>query len=563
MMRLLYVILVMICIIPTVPGLVGVIASAFSYVPPLNMHSFSLDGFNQAWSWSGVWTSIGLTFSTSLISLMMTVIATFSILSSTWGQKFWKRLEASLSPMLAIPHVAFTIGLAFLLSPTGMIARILEPVLSNDIFSWLVRDPIGLGLILALTLKEIPFLLLMSIPILKQLNVEQSRKVAYSMGYDSKAFWWKCILPQWLEKIRFPLIAIIAFSASVVDVSLIIGPTNPPTFAVLVFQWFNEPDLSLVPRAAAGAFILFVVCTALIFIIRGLEWLLLKYFRTWQFSGRFAPALPGKSTAALLGTLFIATFLVMSVWSVAQRWRFPDLMPSSSTLRFWMTEWPNITPVIADSLNLALISGTIALLLAIIAQEYRIEHRRALPTYVIAIPMLVPQLSLLFGMQVSTLYLNSEFYYIWVVWSHVFFAFPYVYLSLDGPWRSFNQSYIYTANSLGKSPRQAWFKVKLPQLYSAVLFAWAIGASVSLAQYLPTLMLGNGRISTLTTEAVALASGYDRRITAIYAIWQTLVPFFVFAAIMLINRQHSIRIKTKGITISHESVSEQPHHIKN
>ncbi|MCV5737738.1 ABC transporter permease, partial [Escherichia coli] len=67
---------------------------------------------------------------------------------------------------------------------------------------------------------------------------------------------------------------------------------------------------------------------------------------------------------------------------------------------------------------------------------------------------------------------------------------------------------------------QAWLKVKLPILLPAIAFAWAIGISVSLAQYLPTLVLGAGRISTITTEAVALSSGFDRRVTAIYAIWQ-------------------------------------------
>ncbi|WP_375750220.1 ABC transporter permease [Vibrio sp. HN007] len=561
MLRALYLLLILICVVPTIPGLVGVFASAFSYIPPLKLYSVNLSGFTQVWAWSGVWKSIGLTIVTALVSLVLTIVITFSILSSAWGQSLWSKVEASLSPMLAIPHVAFTIGLAFLLSPTGVIARLVEPVLGNDIFGWFVRDPFGIGLILALTLKEIPFLLLMSIPTLKQLRVDESRKVAYSLGYDSSAFWWKCVFPQWLEKIRFPVIAIIAFSASVVDVSLIIGPTNPPTFSVLVFQWFSEPDLSLMPRAAAGALLLFIICTALILIVRAIEWLLLKKIRDWQFSGRRTISLPGKSLYLTVGGLFIATLLTTLVWSIAKRWRFPDLVPSSTSLQFWGTELPGITPIITESLNIAFVSATVALVLALIAHEYRIKYRLAIPSYVIAIPMLVPQLSLLFGMQVTTLYISSDYYYLWVVWSHVFFAFPYIYLSLDGPWRSFNPAYMHTASSLGKSPINAWLKVKLPQLYSAVLYAWAIGTSVSLAQYLPTLMLGNGRISTLTTEAVALASGYDRRVTAIYAIWQTLVPFIIFAAVVLINRQNGVKIKTKGIIINHEPISKEPHRL--
>jgi putative thiamine transport system permease protein len=406
----------------------------------------------------------------------------------------------------------------------------------------------------------------MSIPVLRQLRVDESYKAASSLGYSPAAFWWKCVLPQWLPRMRFPLIAVIAYSASVVDVSLIIGPTNPPTFAVLVWQWFSEADLNLYPRASAGALLLFILCSTIILLARAIEWFLLTHLRSWQTSGRRSPALPGKPLFALLAILFSATFVVTIIWSVAQRWRFPDLVPSAVTLRFWRNEWTSILTVINDSVTLALIAATIALFFALIAHEYRLHYRLTLPRYLIAIPMLVPQLSLLFGMQVGTLYLAADNYYLWVVWSHIFFAFPYVYLALDGPWSSFNQSYYLTALSLGKKPLRAWMAVKLPMLANAILFAWAIGASVSLAQYLPTLMLGGGRISTLTTEAVALASGFDRRVTAIYALWQTLLPLILFALTMATNRYINYALRTggnkkkQGNTITHEPLSKKPRH---
>ena len=47
--------------------------------------------------------------------------------------------------------------------------------------------------------------------------------------------------------------------------------------------------------------------------------------------------------------------------------------------------------------------------------------------------------------------------------------------------------------------------MKCPQLVRPALIAFAVGFSVSIAQYMPTLWLGAGRYSTLTTsEAVAL-----------------------------------------------------------
>lgn len=571
MLRLLYLAVLIICIAPTIPGMVGMFASAFAYIPPLGLSKPSLVGFSAAFDWSGIGHSIWLTVSTTLISSYLALFATFAILQSCWQTKAWQKIENSLAPLMALPHVAFAIGFAFLFSPTGIMVRALESGLA--LFSihvdgnWnvpLIQHQSGVGLIAVLALKEITFFLLMSMPVLAQLRIKQTTQMAHSLGYNDNQLWWKCILPQWLSKMRFPLFAVLAFSASVVDVALVVGPTNPPTFAVLVWQWFNEPNLTLLPRAGAGAAILFALCSAMIAFARTLEWLLVKQCRQWQFSGRYGIALPGKSMFATLSITALICFPILLIWSFAQRWKFPDLLPSRWSERFWQTEWSSVLPTISNSVAIATVSATIALLLAIITHEYRLKHKSHVPSFMIAIPLLVPQISLLFGIQVASLLIGADYYYLWVCWAHVFFAFPYVFLSLDGPWRSYDERYTLSALSLGKSPLRTWLQVKAPIVFPAIIYAWAIGVSVSLAQYLPTLVLGAGRISTITTEAVALSSGYDRRVTAIYALWQALLPFvFFFFAYLL--KQHQRRkigqIKPVRTAVRHDARSRKSHHL--
>ncbi|MDF2152426.1 thiamine ABC transporter permease [Vibrio sp. CAU 1672] len=568
MLRALYLVIIAVCILPTIPGLLGVVVSSLGYLPPIGLNELSLDGFYAVFEWQGVWKSIGLTIYSAIFSSYLACMITFAILQSSWQTRFWRKVELSLSPLLAMPHVAFAIGFAFLFAPTGMGARVLHQLFGYDPnaqtvndMALLVKDPYALGLIIMLALKEVPFLLLMSIPVLQQLRVSKIEKVSHAMGYSSAQAWWKCIFPQWLAKLRFPILAVMAYSLSVVDVALIIGPTNPPTFAVLVWQWFNDPDLSLLPRAAAGAVILFTIASVLIGFARLVEWSLTKGYRRWQYSGRGGAALPGKTLFSLITLLTLVMVPLMVVWSFAQRWRFPDLLPSRYSLRFWQYEWHSILGTLEQSMSIAFISATIALILALIAHEYRLRYRWQVPGYIIAVPMLIPQLSVLFGMQVAALYLNNGAFFFWVCWAHVFFAFPFVYLSLDGPWRSFDNGLTQVALSLGKSPLQAWLKVKLPILLPAIAFAWAVGMSVSLAQYLPTLVLGAGRISTITTEAVALSSGFDRRVTAIYAIWQALLPFILFSSAILLShfQVKYRRLSIKGLLFN-ESLSQKPRH---
>jgi len=568
MLRALYLVIIVVCIVPTLPGLLGVLLSALGYIPPIGLHYLSLDGFSAVFSWAGVWQSIGLTIYSAIFSSYLACMITFAILQSTWRTSFWRKIELSLSPLLAMPHVAFAIGFAFMFAPTGMGARVVHDWFGYtpnaqdvDDLALLIKDPYALGLVVMLALKEVPFLLLMSIPILQQLKIEQTEKVSHAMGYSSAQTWWKCIFPQWFARLRFPMLAVIAYSLAVVDVALIIGPTNPPTFAVLVWQWFNDPDLSLLPRAAAGAVVLFAIASVLIGLARLIEWAVTKGFKAWQYSGRNGVQLPGRSLFIAIIGLVVLMVPLLVIWSFAQRWRFPDLLPSQYSLRFWQYEWQGILSTLEQSMFIAVVCATISLVLALMAHEYRLRYRWQVPGYIIAIPMLIPQLSVLFGLQIVTLYIDSEAYLFWVCWAHVFFAFPFVYLSLDGPWRSFDNGLTRVALSLGKSPLQAWFKIKLPLLLPAIAFAWAVGISVSLAQYLPTLILGAGRVSTITTEAVALSSGFDRRVTAIYAIWQAILPLMFFSFAILLSR---LQVKYRRLTIKgllpNESLSRKPRH---
>ena len=84
-------------------------------------------------------------------------------------------------------------------------------------------------------------------------------------------------------------------------------------------------------------------------------------------------------------------------------------------------------------------------------------------------------------------------------------------------------------------------------LLTPVLTAAAIGTAVSVAQYLPTLLVGGGRVTTLTTEALALASGGNRRLTAAYALLQTLLPIAGFLLASAVPRWLQRRRFASGV----------------
>jgi putative thiamine transport system permease protein len=121
--------------------------------------------------------------------------------------------------------------------------------------------------------------------------------------------------------------------------------------------------------------------------------------------------------------------------------------------------------------------------------------------------------------------------------THALFGFPYVLLALADPWARLDPRYERSALCLGAGPWRTLMRVRLPLLLPALAFAAALGAAVSLSLYLPTILAGGGRIATLATEAIALASGGDRRIIGAYGTAQALVIWAGFFAAYRVARR--------------------------
>lgn len=86
-----YAFLVVICIVPIAPGLIGVLSSSLSYIPSIGLTQFTLNGYHATFEWSGVWHSILFTLSSAIISTFFTCIISFAILQSGWYRPIWKK----------------------------------------------------------------------------------------------------------------------------------------------------------------------------------------------------------------------------------------------------------------------------------------------------------------------------------------------------------------------------------------------------------------------------------------------------------------------------------------
>lgn len=526
-------------------GLVGTVAPSFGYLPALGGDTLSLAPWRDLFAEPALVGALQVTVLTGVLS---TVAATglALLLAAAWhGTRVFGAVRRLLTPMLAMPHAALAIGLAFLMAPSGWLVRLISPWATGwerppDLL--IVHDPLGLTLTLGLVVKETPFLLLMILAARQQIAVDRSLALARTMGYGPVAAWLKTVLPQLYPQIRLPIYAVLAYSLSVVDMALILGPTTPPTLAPLVLRWFNDPDLQTRFVAAAGAVLQFLLVAGGIALWRGGEWIVARLSRPWlSRGGRGGNGRWARWVSVILyggiAALAAGAMAALAVWSVAGRWRHPEPLPTSWAPANWM----DALPMLGGPAWTTLATGVLAALAASILTVGCLEHERrhgVHPTtralWLLYLPLLIPQIAFLFGVQVLLVTVRLDGTWLALVWCHLLFVLPYVFLALADPWRALDERYGRTALCLGASPSRVFWRVTLPILLRPVLFAAAIGFSVSVAQYLPTLFAGAGRLVTLTTEAVALAGGADRRVIALYAFAQSALPFLGFAAAIAI-----------------------------
>ena len=528
--------------IPVLAGLIGTVLPAFGYLPALGGLEFTLKPFQALFAEPGIWLSAWLSLVSGLAASSVALIIVMLFLAAA-SPKALARISAIMSPLLSVPHAAAAFGLAFLIAPTGMIARLISPELTGwqsppDIL--IVNDALGLALTAGLIAKELPFLLLIALAALPQLPVRQSRQISASLGYGRITSFIITVWPGLYRQMRLGVFAVIAFSTSVVDVALILGPQTPATLAVRLVEWMNDADLTLRFVAAAGALLQLAV-TALAFLI----WLGFERVgarvrhalssRGTRFSNDCSLRFIAIATMSLPALALFGGIVTLAIWSVSGLWQFPHAWPESITLLGWMKALPRMIAPLQTTLLLGLCASLIAALLAILClmredetrQKQSFVQRHSLT--IIYVPLLVPQAAFLFGLQFLFISFQLDGMFLSLLSAHLVFVTPYVFLSLSDPWRALDRRYVLVAAALGKGPWQSFFNVRGPMLLKAILTAIALGFAVSAAQYLATILLGAGRLTTITTEAVALSSGGNRRIIGIYAITQMALPALAFA----------------------------------
>lgn len=528
--------LALLCL-PVLAGLAGTLIPAFAN---------DARGFRDLLEWQGLARAAQLSVITGLGTTLVSLTITLLLVASLWGTRAFGAIQHLLAPLLSVPHAAAALGLAFLIAPSGWMARALSPWATGwtqppDLL--ILNDPAGFALMLGLVSKEVPFLFLMALAALPQTDAARRMQVAQSLGAARIAAFAVAILPALYRQLRLPVYAVLAYSMTAVEMAMILGPTRPNTLSVQVVIWMADPMLTGRATAAAGAVFQLGLVLAAIALWAGGETLARRaVLRLAEAGWRGAMLDPAaRLMAVLAGGLAVAALVFglagLALWSFAGLWQFPAALPQTLGLQTWSRAAPDLLATGSMTLGIAVLATAIALALVLACLEA--EDRFALrpgagAMWVLYLPLLVPQVAFLPGLQILALRAGLEGNWPTVMAVHLVFVLPYVFLSLAPAFRAWDHRVAIAGAALGAAPALVFWRLRLPMLLRPVLTAAAVGLAVSIGQYLPTLMVGGGRVETLTTEAVALSSGGNRRLIGAYALLQMALPALGFACALIL-----------------------------
>lgn len=500
---------------------------------------------------AALWPALALSLWVGSAATLLSLALTLWLVTHLHGSRAWQRVERALGALLAVPHSAFAVGLALLLMPAGLLMRLAAPLAGWDAPPDVatVQDPAGLALIAGLVAKELPFLLwnvaAQLRPVAQAALLRQQLDTARTLGYADASAWWRVLWPQLLPRLALPLLAVWAYGTTVVDMAIVLGPTRPPTLALLAWQWLLDADAAVNAQGAAAALLLAIVTAAGALLALSVVRVLRPWRRALRARGD-RPAARGtatiaRMTAAAGGLLFVVVLGLLAFVSLAGVWTFPALWPQRLSFDAWGSV-AQALPTLGLSAGLALAAALSGLALAVAWMETTPARWDAAAAPLVFAPMLVPGLLLAVGLYRLALLcrLDGSLSGLWL--AHSLYTAPYALVALAPAYRGFDARYAQLAAALGRGRPAFLLRIKWPMLRAPLAAAFAVGFAVSIAQYLSTQFVGAGRHATLTTEALTLAAGGQRTAMAAFALLQAALPALVFGLAWALGRRESRRL---------------------
>ena len=241
------------------------------YQPAIGKYEINLDAyynilFSERYSrlfWTGLGLNLWVSFASTFLAAAFALFGALAIRKTFFAKTVCNFIYSINLPM---PHLVVAVGIIFVFSQSGLLARMLAQmsiISSPGEFPILVKDKYGMGIILAYIWKESAFFFIILMSVLQSLG-ENYEELAQSLGANKWQRFRFVILPLVMPSLFSASIIVFAFSFGAYEVPALLGVNYPQMLPVMSFEFFLNPDLNARSEGMALSIIIALIVMILV-----------------------------------------------------------------------------------------------------------------------------------------------------------------------------------------------------------------------------------------------------------------------------------------------------------
>ena len=246
----------------------------------------------------------------------------------------------------------------------------------------------------------------------------------------------------------------------------------------------------------------------------------------------------------------LAPMAILLLWTFVSRWPWPDLLPEAYSLRAIKDVFAPHTKIFSILFSNILLSLSVAILSAIVGTMtaralvlYDFVGKRLIEFLSIA-PILVPGTVFAMGIHVVFIKMSLADTVLGVIIVHLLYTLPYSINIMKDLTKSIGKQMEMQAYVLGASPLKSFIYITLPLLTPGIMASISMAYITSFSQYFITLLIGGGKVKTLSILMVPFIAKGDRSLGSAYALVFVISTLSVFVVINKIIEK--LQYETKG-----------------
>jgi len=193
------------------------------------------------------WRAVGWSVYVSATATLLATVAAAAVAMSFGSHRRLDRTARAFATLpLPVPHLVAAATALLLLSQSGLLARLLYALGLIDApadMPALVYDRTGVGLILALAWKEMPFLTVVAVAV-RHRDLGAFTEAARTLGADRRQLHRRVTWPLLWRGMAPAVIAVFAFALGSYETAVLLAPVDPAPLAVLTMERFADPALA-------------------------------------------------------------------------------------------------------------------------------------------------------------------------------------------------------------------------------------------------------------------------------------------------------------------------------